>query len=99
MDKLIFVIICVIVYMIISFVIQKKRIKKDGKMDIIGGYGMNMFVMFNMLYMLNTQFITLKQYSIVVFIVFFLQGIQVVLLEIQARKKNKNDVISVENGK
>ena len=50
---------------------------------------MNMFVMFNMLYMLNTQFITLKQYSIVVFIVFFLQGIQVVLLEIQARKKQK----------
>lgn len=85
--------------MITSFVIQKKRIKKDGKMDIIGGYGMNMFVMFNMLYMLNTQFITLKQYSIVVFIVFFLQGIQVVLLEIQARKKNKNDIISVENGK
>jgi hypothetical protein len=68
---------------------SKKRIKKDGKMDIIGGYGMNMFVMFNMLYMLNTQFITLKQYSIVVFIVFFLQGIQVVLLEIQARKKQK----------
>ena len=33
MDKLIFVIICVIVYMITSFVIQKKRINKDGKMD------------------------------------------------------------------
>lgn len=85
MKKLIFVAICEIVYITITFVIQKKHIKRNGQMDIIGGYGTILFAMFTLLHMLNTQFVTVKQYSILVFAFLFLQGIKVVVLEIEAR--------------
>ena len=54
MKKLIFVLICIIVYMTTSFIIQRKYAKKSKRINIIRIYSGNLFVIFMLLYMLNT---------------------------------------------
>ena len=54
MKKLIFVLICIIVYTATSFIIQRKYAKKSKKINIITIYSGNLFVIFMLLYMLNT---------------------------------------------
>ena len=45
-----------------------------------------------LLYMLNTKFLTIQQYSIEMSLTFFLQGIGVTLLEIET-KKDENYIL------
>ena len=89
MKKLIFVLICIIVYTATSFIIQRKYAKKSKRINIIRIYSGNLIVIFMLLYMLNTKFLTIQQYSIEMSLTLFLQGIGVTLLEIETKKDEK----------
>lgn len=89
MGQFIYTICSVILYLVVVMILNIYRLKRNNKIDNLGIQFENMCAMFFLLAQLNSRFVSVIQYSILVAIYLVGMCFVVVLLEIMDRKNKK----------